>query len=46
MFSFRTVGSRWLLWLLALAALCFLASLFPEVRQRVWGTPPTTAEKG
>jgi len=31
----RHRGARLLLWLLALAALCFSASLFPEVRRRL-----------
>jgi hypothetical protein len=31
----RHRNARLLLWLLALAALCFSASLFPEVRRRL-----------
>lgn len=40
MLSFQPRHSRWILWLLALSALCFAASQFPEVRERLpWGKP-------
>ncbi len=44
----RHKSARLLLWLLALAALCFSASLFPEVRRRLpFAAPePTPDERG
>lgn len=39
MFSFTRGAQRWFLWLLALALLCFVASLFPELRRHLWGQP-------
>ncbi|MCW8141428.1 MAG: hypothetical protein KIT58_21200 [Planctomycetota bacterium] len=45
MFSFQPRSSRWLLWLLALAVLCFVAAQFPEVRARLpWGKPAPVQE--
>lgn len=50
MFSFtRSTQQRVLLWLLALGLLCFAASLFPELRRRLWGAPapaPAAGEPG
>lgn len=41
MLSFQTRHARWILWLLALSALCFLASQFPELRARLpWRERP------
>ncbi|MCO5169427.1 MAG: hypothetical protein M9894_24040 [Planctomycetes bacterium] len=43
MFSFQPRSSRCLLWLLALAVLCFAAAQFPEIRARLpWGKPAPT----
>jgi hypothetical protein len=44
----RHKGARLLLWLLALAALCFSASLFPEVRRKLpfFDPPEEEAERG
>ena len=44
----RHKSARLLLWLLALAALCFSASLFPEGRRRLpFAAPePTPDERG
>jgi hypothetical protein len=36
MFSLRGQQKKWLLWLLALAVLCFLVSLHPELRKHLW----------
>ena len=46
MLSFRTGHTRWILWLLALSALCFLAAQFPEVRRRLPWVDPPPAERG
>lgn len=46
---FRDAHPRWFLWLLALALLTFLASLFPEVRARLFGRdegPPGPEQRG
>lgn len=46
MFSFARGHQRWFLWLLALAVLCFVASLYPELRRHLWGQPdPATSER-
>lgn len=48
MFSqLRDRQSKILLWLLALAVLCFVAALFPEVRQRLpwFREEPTSAPR-
>jgi hypothetical protein len=39
MLSFRTGRTRWILWLLALSALCFLAAQFPVRRRLPWAEP-------
>jgi hypothetical protein len=41
MLSGQPHHTRWILWFLALAALCFLASQFPEIRAKLpWFDPP------
>lgn len=44
----RHRSARLLLWLLALTALCFSASLFPEVRRRIpfFAPEPTPDGRG
>ncbi len=36
---------KWILWFLALAVLCFTASLIPAIRKRLlWNTEPSTEQ--
>lgn len=43
----RSTHQRLFLWLLALALLTFVASLFPEVRRRLWlQAPDPESERG
>lgn len=47
MLSQARAHQRLFLWLLALAFLCFTASLFPELRRRLWGQAPEAgSERG